>query len=1098
MPCRNKPSSAKRNSIKQSAPISFYTGLFKPRAILYYLLLLLFSSFHAFAQPKCKIEYFSTENGLSHNSVTSLLKDHNGFLWFATWGGLNRFDGYQFLSYKSVPGDNSPLTNDRIDDIVADGTANLWLMGAGKQVYKFNRENGAFLNISALVSKERGYQVFFEKICKLRDGSIWLFSAEKGWFSPQKDGPQHKEVFKRYGQGAGTDVQVPFDQFNFMEQDKQLNVWIGSVKGLIRMRKDSKGLFKPLAVDPAIARKNFSTFTEGAAAVYFGTNEGELVIYHKYTNSFSIRKSSGSPLNALKLSLKKNVIYAATGNGALLTMDLNGNRITVSVVDKNPIHTIYEDRSGMLWIQPDKRGVIRFDPYSATSKHYTQVADRQVDPKVNYFKVFEDKRGLVWVNMKGGGFGYYDAGRDQVAYFYNKPNSIDRQFSNVVYKVFYDPQDVMWLSTDDRGIHKVIFQDHQFSQQLVDRHTIDKANNEIRGILYDRNKRLWFGVKSGKLLLYRDGHQLSDQVFVNEPPGGLGPVYTMLEDKAGNIWFGTKGNGLFKASPTDPARTRYRLSHFVNDPKDGHSLSSNQVYALLQDKKGQVWVATFGRGLNLVRERGNQLDFLQMNRMARSYPQGSFQQIRHLASDEKGHVWAGTTDGLLILDIYSPEFRTKTYRKQLGKKNSLGNNDIQFIYRDAKNRMWLGTSGAGLELAGGKDAMGSLIFKNFPTNDGLGNSYLLGCVEDQTGRLWISSHGGLSRFDPGTHTFRNFDTYDGLPKVNFSEGAALGTANGDLVFGTVKGFIRFRPADIRDEKVKTNLVFTGLEVNNKTRSTRNGMLQKDINYLSMLCLKHYENSISITYVTLSQRYANKQWYAYRLKGYEKEWQLNNGEQRSTYTDLPPGKYTFEVKSMNKDLYAPMPYRRLEIVISPALWQTWWACLGYLILCIILVESITLVVLPIRLFDNEHFPFFINDFINRQKADATVPAQEGRGVQLSPSAVKMVSRDDDFLREVVRIVEDGMVSTAFNIDQVAETIGMARTTFYRKFKQLTDLTPVEFVRDMRLQRAKQLLDGGETNISIVAYTSGFNDAKYFSTCFKEKYQRSPSAYLKQKT
>ena len=89
----------------------------------------------------------------------------------------------------------------------------------------------------------------------------------------------------------------------------------------------------------------------------------------------------------------------------------------------------------------------------------------------------------------------------------------------------------------------------------------------------------------------------------------------------------------------------------------------------------------------------------------------------------------------------------------------------------------------------------------------------------------------------------------------------------------------------------------------------------------------------------------------------------------------------------------------------------------------------------------------------------------------------------------------MAEPDFNIDAVADTIGMGRTTFYKKFKSLTNLAPVEFVRDMRIQRGKQLLDAGEHNISTVAYSVGFNNPKYFGTCFKEKYGVTPSLYLK---
>ena len=120
------------------------------------------------------------------------------------------------------------------------------------------------------------------------------------------------------------------------------------------------------------------------------------------------------------------------------------------------------------------------------------------------------------------------------------------------------------------------------------------------------------------------------------------------------------------------------------------------------------------------------------------------------------------------------------------------------------------------------------------------------------------------------------------------------------------------------------------------------------------------------------------------------------------------------------------------------------------------------------------------------------------MQLEPGEVTITSRDEAFLQQIVAIVEEKMTDIDFNIDTVAETVAMGRTTFYRKFKGLTGLAPVEFVREMRLKRAKQLLDADSGNISEIAYSVGFNNAKYFSTCFKARFGVTPSEYVKQKT
>jgi AraC-like DNA-binding protein len=138
---------------------------------------------------------------------------------------------------------------------------------------------------------------------------------------------------------------------------------------------------------------------------------------------------------------------------------------------------------------------------------------------------------------------------------------------------------------------------------------------------------------------------------------------------------------------------------------------------------------------------------------------------------------------------------------------------------------------------------------------------------------------------------------------------------------------------------------------------------------------------------------------------------------------------------------------------------------------------------------------IRNLINKRQKILASLLDNKKPIELEPGEVAITSRDETFLQQIVAIVEEKMTDVDFNIDTVAETVAMGRTTFYRKFKGLTGLAPVEFVREMRLKRAKQLLDAGAGNISEIAYSVGFNNAKYFSTCFKAKYAITPTDYLK---
>lgn len=1449
---------------------------------LFCFFLLLFLTVRGTAQIKCKIEHYSTEDGLSHDGVRTILKDRDGFMWFGTWDGINRFDGQNFVTYKTRPGDSSSLKINRIDNIVEDKDGYLWLEVYDNQVYRFDKRNKKFLAISSLLEKERIKDVLFNGVVLTGKGFVWLTTLNRGIFLV-KNTPAGRPEITSYGVGLKSDFRLPSNRINFLYSDQQQQIWIGTEKGLSSLSLDPSGTYKNKRLDASFVKDvAYTCITEDEQNIWLGTNDGHLVRYEKASGRFLKKKISGSRLNKMLFAKSGKVIYI-TGGREVITVNISDLHISSSVMPGiGPLLSLYEDKSGLLWIEPDKHGLVKYNPATRAFKYFFQENDANFFNTAKDYKVFEDHNGRVWMCMKGGGFGYYNPSTDTVEYFYNKRGSPDHLFSNIISYSYFDPAGILWLSTRDRGVEKIIFQANDFKHRLLVDKALNKSDNEIRGVYSDRNKRLWITAKSGRLYVYDHGKKLKD-VFVNEPAGGLGLVYTLLHDRRGNVWLGTKGNGLFKAEPTDKTGLKYKLTHYRANRKDVHSLSSDLIYSLLEDKKGRIWLATYEYGINQIVQDGDKVRFLNSNNSFRNYPAGS-RKVRHLQEDAEGKIWIATTNGLVIFNPdkqISNGYTFKTYGKVPGDKTSLGNNDVQYIYRDSKNRMWVATSGGGLNKVTQLSEKG-LRVKVFTMEDGLPSDYILSIVEDNARNLWLGTENGISKLNPEALRFRNYDSYDGLPKTGLSEACSLKLPNGDLFFGCINGYIIFNPATITDQKINAKMAITSFQINNKDinpNETR-ASLNIDINEAREIQLKYNENIISIDFTVLDYRSTNKQLYAYRLKGFDTEWQSVKNQRKATYTNLPPGDYTFEVKSLNTDLYGNSPVKTLAIKIASPPWRTVWAYILYVILLCIFIEiarrivftmirlrnritveqrltelklsfftnishelrtPLTLIVNPIEeisrqenlsakgqeyinvvrrnanrmvRFINQLLDFrkaqsgkmnlkimrtevvaLVNDiaayfselarekqiellisantkelyaWIDAEKIDIVIynllsnafkftaankvirieihhdpdkdfftisvidqgigvpqdqlndifelyyevdkapgnnldgtgiglalskeivdfhhgkiearnnpdqglevtltlqvgkehfkagenivedapeltrpfiqseevrffdhpPAKEGlnrptvllvddnnelrkfladqlkefysvveakdglegleialelipelvlsdvmmpgldgiqlldrlknnittshipvvlltakssvenqieglkygadyyitkpfqtdfilasidnllkqrkkifesllaskKTIELSPGEIFITSRDETFLKDIIEIVESRMADMEFNIDTVAESIGMGRTTFYKKFKSLTNLAPVEFVREMRLKRARQFLDANGHNISEIAYAVGFNSAKYFSTCFREKYGLSPSEYLKSK-
>jgi signal transduction histidine kinase/ligand-binding sensor domain-containing protein/CheY-like chemotaxis protein/AraC-like DNA-binding protein len=1463
----------------------------KQKTTLFALLILLITK--VVAQPRGKMEYYSTENGLSHQAVTCMLKDREGFMWFGTWDGINRFDGHTFVSYKSSPGDLSQLGSGRVDHIVEDQSNHLWIEAYDRQIYRFDKKNGQFMSLSTIINPKGKQKITFRKILSAGNGWVWLQSANDGLFCvPQTDELSQQRV-SRYQKGLAPEYQLPSNVINFFHADGEKRIWVGTSEGLACFALSASGIYvnsKTISLQIA-AGKDFTAVDEDAGHLYFGAADGNLFIYDKKTNSFFVRKIADGPLNGLLRSKKNDCIYATGNAGKVISYQLKDGKIkSFTYGPKESLTTLYEDKKGCLWIAPEKEGVVRFDPAAMSFNYYFRESTDRLQQVRNHVTVIEDNNGVTWVHMRGGGFGYYNDANRSFNYVLLTPDAGPASLPATNYEVNYDTAGVFWLTTNERQLIKVLLQSNVFEQQLLVEQPVSKYDNEIRGMYYDNKNRLWLGTKGGKVYVYQDG-KLITGIFDNEPAAALGPVYSILHDSRGNMWLGTKGNGLYKAVPLNKEETRYHLIHFLPDKSNSNSLPCNEIYALLEDKPGRIWMGSFDKGLFLIQEDGDAIQFLQTGNAFKNYPKEVTLKIRHMALDAAGNMWIGTTNGLLLLDAgdgHSPVNRCAVYRKIPGNRQSLGYSDIQFIYRDSKNRMWLATSGGGFCRADGNQPFTSLTFRNYTTKDGMPNDYVLGCAEDQQGNLWIATENGLCRFDPENESFRNYDSYFGLPRVSFSEAAVCRSVHtGRLFYGSNRGYITFEPDRIKNNnsRIAANIVFTGLRINNENvQPGLNELLKQDINYAADITLRHNQSIISIDYAILDNRAGKRHALVYRLLGFDNVWHDDGRQRRATYTNLPPGQYVFEVKSAATDQYSNMPYRRLAITILPPPWKTWWAYLLYVLFLALLLffirrtalamirlrnkiaveqklaalkvnfftnvshelrTPLTLIVNPIeqlakkeklslegiayveiarknaarmirfinQLLDlrkiennkatlhvsrveivsfvnkigdhfraelerrsirlkiiaeqeqliawadaekldvviynllanavkftpegkvitiiisslaaeqcftievrdqgpgvqkeklqeifelfyegdqqafsaqkgsgiglalskelvqlhqgsicaennaggglavtvklklgNDHFKqeeisltdiqhvssgyeqasvpqslpipvanaapantgapllllvednddlraFLENQLSERyrvevakdgsaglQKAlqlipdlivsDIMMPVMDGiqmldkiknnidtshipvvllsarhsiesqieglrygadyyitkpfnnefliaaidnllqqrkklfdtlvnnkTAIELSPAPVVLTSADENFLKEVISIVEEKMTDPGFNLETVAESMKMSRSTFYKKFKSLAGIVPVEFVRDMRLQRARQYLDAGHTNISDVAYLSGFSSPKYFSTCFREKYQVSPSDYIKAKT
>jgi len=918
------------------------------RSCLY--LLLQFICVHAYSQVVTSLRHYSTANGLSDNRITAVTKDKEGFMWFGSWAGISRFDGYNFLTFKSYPGDKSSLKSNRIDEVVEDsGGRYLWVKAYDKQVYRFDKRTHEFASLPDLLKDSSVAQLSFSKILNVKDNCVWLRTDGRGVMQITNCADE-QPVFTIFSHEASSGYKIPSNDISFFTLDKFKNVWLGTSAGLCILKKHRQNQYK-VETPAVLSGQFFPRITEGKNAMWLPAANGTLLSFSHASRQVKRYKVSSGVLNHILASKKSGNIYCTTSAGELLAVNDAGRTTLLTKISNGTLLYMFEDNEGVLWVESEHFGVIKFDPRNKTTEYLFPQGNYDLNSKVRNILIFEDKNSIVWMNLKGRLY-YYSPEKKRVQSLSSEMESSNVPLPNDILRIFYDPAGVLWIGTGYDGIAKLVFQENDFKQFLPVPGSSSRADNEVRGILADRSNRLWFGTKAGQLYLYSNGRKVPDVLtngFVNKAG-----IYSILQDRKDRLWFGTKDDGIIKADPADKQGNKYTVTQYFADKKAAGGITSNSIYCLLEDKKGRIWAGSFEDGLILIEEKDGKITFKTTKNCFKNYPKASFKKIRHMAEDAQGRIWIGTTNGLLIFDPDSgaPENYTfREYKKEPGNINSLGGNEVQFIFCDSQKQMWVLTTSGGLNLASGSDPLKALSFLNYSMKDGLPSDFLLGCVEDNQGNLWIASQNGLSRFSIRKRKFQNFNYSDGLHNASFSEASCTKLKSGEIFFGTTAGYLSFDPEKIRMQSVNAPMAFTNLQINSENIIPGDkSPLKYSINNTEEIELNYDQNVISIDFAVLDFHFTEKQNYACRLRGFDNTWRNTEGQRRATYTKLPPGNYVFEVKSLNDELYQNVPARSLKITILPPFWRTWWAYTIYLILAcvaVVIIRRVAITMLKLR-------------------------------------------------------------------------------------------------------------------------------------------------------
>ncbi|MBN2276026.1 MAG: response regulator [Bacteroidales bacterium] len=901
------------------------------------------------SQFNCLFEHYSTRDGLSHGSVSDIMKDSKGFMWFSTFDGINKFDGYTFTTYKARPGDNTSLSSNRVILLTEDKWGFIWVQTYDSAVYRFDPRTEMF---ESVLKNTDGTPLSVKKVFKSSLSDIWLTTGNNGIYRIATRPSDYTTNVFQYKKSPGNPLSLYSNAVLSVFEDTEKQIWVSTKKGLNCLQYDKNKnnfVYRKFSqhMHEELKRYCFVSFTEHANRVWMGSHEGLLFCFDRakqdllktdLAHGHSVTCMTGSPNGSL---------YIGTAGDGIYRYDIAEMQVKqhFSNAGLNYVINLFIDSYNILWIETDRDGIMKLNPDFSGFRHFTQPTDVDLTymPR-SACGWFEDEKHIVWVLLKGGGFGYYDREADNLAYFFNKPGDPASKMSNYVNCFYKDSADVLWLSTYYRGIEKITFLENKFRFMTFGHSIKSLIPNEVRALFEDSEGFLWVGTKNGTLYLLDHEKKILRQ-FSSEIDHGM--VYSITEDRENNIWLGTKGKGLYKARRAGRNKTDYNFTCFRHDPQDPGSLSSDLIYSVVQDSKDRIWIGTFGQGLNLLTNENGHVTFNNSNNAFTNYPEVKGRRIRHIKEDGHGLLWIATTEGLILTDSDKGDpgnFVFEYYYKGPGDKNSLGSNDIYCIFIDRTDSLWLGTLGGGLHKMISRPENGRAPrFMVYTKDDGLPSDVILSIEADGNNNIWMSTENGIACLNRHNGTIKCYDEYDGLHSSSFSEATSLTRSNREMLFGTMEGLYTFFPEDFTDEAVITNLVLTRFRLFNQDvmPGIKGSPLKRSINETDEIRLNYKQSMFSIEYAGLDYSAQHKMQYAYLLEGLDSPdsgWHYVNNQRIATYTNVPPGEYLFRVRFVNPELRDINPERTLAITIKPPPWKTLWAYAVYVVILLLLLET----------------------------------------------------------------------------------------------------------------------------------------------------------------
>jgi ligand-binding sensor domain-containing protein/DNA-binding CsgD family transcriptional regulator len=771
----------------------------------------------------------------------------------------------------------------------------------------------------------------------------------------------------------------PADSVNTVFQDRFGFMWVGCDEGLLRYDGIAFRLFRPESDSTrtpgtsfsvsAITQDNQGTFwigTYGAGLFTLNPNSEEIRLEpylppEHASRRFFIYKlmpdTSGSiwiatwgfGLSRLDPVTRKTVHYPAVPGGK-------------GPISSAFVRPITERNDGSIWMGAGDGLVYRFDPVTQSfSQHALYLDDARKEPLNDVvFSLLFDSDDELWVGTLNSGlwlcrfhnnqldviqrfraenrsdrlgdnhirdlletyqspgqiwictdYGLYLLNKksEEVTRYLASPNDSFSLSRNYLSCIFQDRTGLLWLGTINGGLMKFSPTPNPFVTQVPQIEGEKRNHSEVTALLKLDGSRILLGGLAGNLTLaaFRGGLLTGEQIALSENDLNSNRIQAIAPDPEKPLTFlvGTTWSGLKRVtlSESGPIISSAPLTH-----TGYHNNSFNTINAILPIARREIWIAT---NAGLYQTKGEQTRLWTMESSAGLLPDNRVNALFH---DGDGHIWIGTQRGIALFST-----RNETFVKLQGLLEPLSQNThpIRCIHKSPLGDVWIGTANGIIKIPRSPDS----AMLHLSHADGLAHNNIQTIQSDKLGHLWLGTPAGISRYDPISKRFFNYDHHNGL--FNHRLVSSHYQADTDLmVFGGINGLTTFHPSQIRPAPNAPTILFTGFEtVNPRDGTTVPLILDKPAHLNEKISLKQGA-SIIIHFSAMDFTAPGKNQYQYRLMGYDEAWSFSTfPRQMAHFHSLKPGRYQFQVKGSNSDGVWNAIGATLTIEVKAAWWNS---------------------------------------------------------------------------------------------------------------------------------------------------------------------------------